>query len=315
MQRRRLNARKWFLGRALPVLRRLPLPLASRLIAGIGRTEYALFPGLRQAFDAAVARGGEKLGCTFDVPGVARQLAGNHIRFRTRDRLLDGVSERRLGSLFSILGRDRLDAALGQGKGAILLSSHFGGHLLPAHWLFRRGYDVRFYMERPRHVSRYLSRQFATDGPLGQEKLFISRGKDDPAGSASSILRAAKVLNAGMIIYLAGDVRWTGPNTQAARFLGQDYHFSATWVRLAALTGAPVVPVFCPMLADGTYEVDFREPYRVPDDAPRRGQVLTWVQSYLRTLEDEVRRHPDNSNDYFFWSESDEFTASDRRAA
>jgi KDO2-lipid IV(A) lauroyltransferase len=97
--------------------------------------------------------------------------------------------------------------------------------------------------------------------------------------------------------------------------MGQNYHFSATWVRLAALTGAPVVPVFCPMLADGTYRIDFREPYRVPEDAPRRGQLLPWVQSYLRALEDEVRRHPDNSNDYFFWSESDEFTAPDQRAA
>ena len=64
---------------------------------------------------------------------------------------------------------------------------------------------------------------------------------------------------------------------------------------------APVVPVFCAMLADGTYRIDFREPLHIPEDAPRRGQILPWVQSYLRTLEDEVRRHPDNSNDYFFW--------------
>jgi KDO2-lipid IV(A) lauroyltransferase len=315
MQRRGLNIRKWFLGIVLPLLRRLPPPLASRLIAGIGRLEYALLPELRAAFDAAVVRGGEKLGCTWDVAAVSRQLCGNQIRFRTRDRLLDGVPDRRIAPLFSIQGREQLDDALGGRKGAILLSSHFGGHLLPAHWLFRQGYDVRFYMERPRHVSKYLTRRFATDGPLGQSKLFISRSKGDPAGSASSILRAAKVLNAGMIIYLAGDVRWTGPNTQVARFLGQYYHFSATWVRLAALTGAPVVPVFCPMLADGTYQIDFRAPFHVPEDAPRQGQILPWVQSYLRTLEDEVRRHPDNSNEYFFWSESDEFHATDQRAA
>ena len=97
--------------------------------------------------------------------------------------------------------------------------------------------------------------------------------------------------------------------------MGQPYHFSATWVRLAALTGAPVVPVFCPMLADGTYHIDFRPPFHVPKDAPGNGQVLPWVQSYLETLEDEVRRHPENSNEYFFWSETDEYTASDGRAA
>jgi KDO2-lipid IV(A) lauroyltransferase len=285
------------------------------MIAGIGRVEYRLFPELRSAFDAAVGRGGTRLGCTWDPPVVGPQLCGNQVRFRTRDRLLDGVSDERLAALFSITGREALDSALGRGKGAIVLSSHFGGHLLPAHWLFRQGYPVRFYMERPRHVSRYMNRQFETDGPLGQQKLFISRAKGDPAGSASSILRAAKILGAGMIIYLAGDVRWTGPNTEVARFMGQNYHFSATWVRLAALTGAPVVPVFCPMLADGTYHIDFRTAFHVPDDAPRHGRILLWVQSYLQTLEDEVRRHPDNSNEYFFWSESDEFSVVGEHAA
>jgi KDO2-lipid IV(A) lauroyltransferase len=315
MQRRGLNIRKWFLGIALPFLRRLPLRVASRAIGGIGRIEYDLLPELRQAFDAAVVRGGARLGCNWDAAAVARRLCGNQVRFRTRDRLLDGVSDRRIARLFSIRGRAHLDDALARGKGAILLSSHFGGHLLPAHWLFRQGYSVRFYMERPRHVSKYLTRQFDTDGPLGQRKLFISRSKGDPAGSASSILRAAKVLGAGMIVYLAGDVRWTGPNTQVATFLGQQYHFSATWVRLAALTGAPVVPVFCPMLDDGTYLIEFGPSYAVPEDVPRTGGTLLWVQSYLRTLEEGVRNHPDNSNEYFFWSDSDHFTAPEERAA
>ncbi len=309
MDRRGLNIRKGLLGVVLPLLRRLPLPLASRLIAGIGRTEYALFPELRTAFDAAAERGGRQLGCTWNSASVARQLCGNQVRFRTRDRLLDGVADRRMAGLFSVSGRDRLDAALAEKKGVILLSSHFGAHLMPAHWLFRQGYPVRFYMERPRHVSKYLNRQFASDGPLGQADLFISRGKDDPAASARTILRAAKVLHAGMIVYLAGDVRWLGPNTQAAGFLGERYQFSATWVRLAALTGAPVVPVFCPMLAAGTYHIDFRPALHVPGDAPRSGQILPWVQSYLEMLEDEVRKHPDNSNEYFFWSESDGFHA------
>ncbi|HMB05133.1 MAG TPA: lysophospholipid acyltransferase family protein [Isosphaeraceae bacterium] len=309
MERRGLNIRKYFLGMILPILRRLPLPVASRMIAGIGRAEYALFEELRVAFDAAVARGAERLGCSWDVAEVGRALCGNQVRFRARDRLLDGVPDRRVEPLFLISGRDRLDEAGNEGKGVILLSSHFGGHLLPAHWLYRQGYPLRFYMERPRHISKYLTRQFETDGPLGQGKLFITRSKDDPTTSACSILRAARVLSAGMLIYLAGDVRWSGQNTQAARFLGRTYRFSATWVRLAALTGAPVVPVFCQMRPEGTYRIEFCPPFRVPEDAPRTGQTLHWVQSFLELLEEQVRLYPDNSNEYFFWPESDEVAA------
>ncbi len=308
MDRKWLNVRKGLLRSILPVLRLLPLPTASRMIAGIGRTEYFMLSGLRAAYKSAVDRGRAELGCDWDVPKVSLELAGNQVRWRTRDLLLDGVPAHRAAPMFHLTGRENLDSAIAQGKGVILLASHYGAHLLPAHWLFREGYPLRFYMERPRHVSKYMAKQFETDGPLGQDKLFISR-KGDPAGSASSILRAARVLNAGMLVYLAGDVRWAGQHTQPGRFMGHVYHFSATWVNLAALTGSPVVPVFCQMQEEGTYHVEFRPAFHIPHDAPKTGQSEYWVQTYLKMLEDQVRLYPGNSNEYFFWPESDDLAA------
>ena len=166
------------------------------------------------------------------------------------------------------IGRENLDAAVGLGRGCIVLANHFGAHLLPAHWLFRENFPVRFYMERPRHISRYMARHFETDGPLGQDKLFISR-QGVPADSASSILRAARTIKAGMLLYLAGDVRWTGQLTESARFLGRTMRFSTTWVVLAAMTDAPVVMVFCRMEPDGRYHMEFRPAFHVPKDTAR----------------------------------------------
>src|SRR4051794_39631471 len=143
MERRLLNIRKFLLRKVLPVLRLFPLPVASRIVAGIGRTEYRMMSSLRQAYQDAVGRAGEVLGCTWDVPTVSLELAGNQVWWRTRDLLLDGVGEDRAGPMFSVSGRELLDSALAQGKGVILLTSHFGGHLLPAHWLIRQGYPLR----------------------------------------------------------------------------------------------------------------------------------------------------------------------------
>ena len=228
------------------------------------------------------------LGCQWDVPAVSRELAGNHILWRTRDMLLDGVPDHRAGDMFIVTGRENLDAAYGLGRGCIVLASHFGAHLLPAHWLFRQNFPLRFYMERPRHISRFMSRHFKTDGPLGQEKLFISR-QGGPADSASSILRAARTLKAGMLLYLAGDVRWTGQMTDSARFLGQTMRFSTTWVVLAAMTEAPVVMVFCRMRPDGRYHMEFRPAFYVPKDAAEKGKAAEWVQKFIEILEDQVR--------------------------
>lgn len=304
MERRLLNVRKYLLRRILPVLRFFPLPMASRMVAGIGRTEYRMISSLRASYQDAVARAREILGCTWDVGSVSLDLAGNQVWWRTRDLLLDGVADRRAEPMFLVSGREVLDSAVGEGKGVILLTSHFGGHLLPAHWLTRRGYTLRYFMERPRHVSKFLERQFAADGPLAQDKLFISR-KGDANGSAGSILRAARALGAGMVLYVAGDVRWTGAHTQPATFLGRQFRFSATWVNLASMTGAPVIPVFCHMQADGRYHIEFRSPLRVPPDALPADQVQPWVQAFLTLLEEQVRLHPSNSNEYFFWPDAE----------
>jgi KDO2-lipid IV(A) lauroyltransferase len=303
MERRGLNIRKSFLRAVLPMIRVLPLPVASRFVSGIGRMEYQWSKSLRTSFNDAVRHGRSVLNGDWDISSVSRELAGNHVLWRTRDLLLDGVPDQRARDMFTVTGREHLEAAIAQGRGCIVLANHFGAHLLPAHWLFREEFPVRFYMERPRHISRYMATHFDTSGPFGQDKLFISR-QGVPGDSASSILRAARAIKAGMLLYLAGDVRWTGQLTESARFLGRNMRFSTTWVVLAAMTEAPVVVVFCRMEPDGRYFIEFRPAFHVPKDTGERKDQARWVQSFLETLEEQVRRYPTNSNDYFFWEDS-----------
>lgn len=303
MDRRGLNIRKVFLGAFLPILRKLPPRVASNMVASIGRTEYFLLKGLRHRVDQAVLQGKHHFGRDWDVNEVGRELAGNQIRWRTRDRLLDGLTDERVAPLFSVEGRDKLDAALAQKRGVILLANHFGSNMMPAHWLMRAGYPLRLYTERPRHISKFLSRHFDTDGPTGQRKLFVSR-KATPAESASSIMRAARVLKAEMILMIAGDVRWSGAQNSSAVFLGRTYTFSNTWVKLAAMTAAPVVPVFCRIDDGGAFHLEFLDSYTVDRSATSPPEVDALVQETLRTIEARVERYPANSNEYFFWSET-----------
>lgn len=308
MERRGLNIRKVLLGTILPLLRKLPPRTASNLVAGIGRTEYALLSGLRHRVDAAVTHGRLHFGRDWDVARVGRELAGNQIRWRTRDRLLDGLPDDQVIPLFQVTGREHLDEALARGRGVILLCNHFGSHMMPAHWLTRMKYPLRLFMERPRHISRFLSREFDADGPTGQKKLFISR-KASPSEAAGSIMRAMRVLNSGMILMIAGDVRWSGPQNSAATFLGRSYTFSNTWVKLAALNGAPVIRVFCRIEEDGAYALDFHPPYSIPRGNPDAEESASYVRDFLAAVEAEVARSPENSGEYFFWGEPADATS------
>ena len=140
MERRGLNIRKGFLRLWLPMIRALPLPVASRFVSGIGRMEYRFSHRLRGEFRQAVSRGRSILGCQWDVPDGEPGAGGQSRACGGRATCCSTASPTTAPARCSpSTGRENLDAAFGLGRGCIVLASHFGAHLLPAHWLFREG--------------------------------------------------------------------------------------------------------------------------------------------------------------------------------
>ena len=304
MGRLKAGLQKQTLRVLLPLLRHAPSELSAAVLDAMGWFNFVVVPGNRAIYSDRVARGRGELGEFWNDEVIARRYASGLVHWRSRDRLLDGLSDEAAVARFSVSGRDHLDDAYSSKRGVILLGNHFGTHLHPSHWLFRERYPLRLFMERPRNVSKYLTDKFQTSGSLGQEKLFISR-RSSPTEAAGSILRAMRILKAGMVLQIAGDVRWQGSHTTPAEFLGSTYLFSTTWVVLAAMTAAPVVPVFCRPDGRGRYQIDFHPPFRVPTDAVKSGLASHFVQRGLDLVTDQIRLHPDLSNDYFAWPRSE----------
>ncbi len=301
MRRRGVNLRKGFLRASLPFLRLLPPRTALKVVGGFGRLEYQTRRSIREEVQTAIGEHRDFFSDAVNPELLGPDLAANQIRSRARDLLIEGLSASRLEELFEVKGRESLDEAYQKGRGVVLLGNHFGAYLLMACWMIRQGYPWRMFAERPRHVSRLLAQQFAIDGPLGQSKLFISR-KTNPTEAAGAILRAARVLRAGITVSVAADVRWSGPMTATGLFLGRTYRFSSTWVTLAGLTGAPVVPGFCAMTPEGTYRLEFAPAYEVPPSHAKDPQAAQqWVQRALDLIQERVYQNPANSIDYFFW--------------
>ncbi len=305
MHRRALKYRRLMLQLLFPVLKQLPADAAARMVSRIGEIEYSLVPTLRHRFQETLNRAADHLDASWDANLVGRQLAGNQVRWRARDLLVDGRSEADFERVVRVDGAEHLQNAHALNKGVILLGNHFGAHLMPAHWAARKGYPLRLFMERPHHVSRILSREFDTVGPLGQKELFISR-RSDPADSARSVLRAARVLKSGYVIFIAGDVRWNDKHTASVEFLGRPCRISTTWVTLAALSGAAVVPTFCHMDVNGTHELSFLPAFHVASKAMAQGLAEPLVRNFLAEIERRIKIDPANSNDYLFWSERDD---------
>ncbi len=299
------NLPKFLVKNLMPALRAIPPRTALRIVMGLGRLEFALNWPRRRKYGLAVARAAEHLGETWDPTRTGSDLAANQFRWRARDVLLDRLDDQQVAPFFRVTGEDKLREAHARGKGVVLLFNHFGAFLMPAHWIVRKGYTLRWFTERPRQISKLVSRDFGDDGPLGQRRLFISRRLTAKEGS-TAIRRAVRILEAGMIVQIAGDVRWTGPRTASAEFLGRRYQFTTTWVTLAAMSGATVVPVYSVMNPDGSCSLEFLDPFEVSPDALKTDEARRLVQNNLDQIEAHVRKHPDNSLDYLFWTEGDQ---------
>jgi lauroyl/myristoyl acyltransferase len=189
-----------------------------------------------------------------------------------------------------------LDQTANTGQGLVLVGAHFGAHLAAVHWLYRRGIPLRLLVQRPRHISRYLSKEFdRADTHNPQADLFVKRHLP-PRESAARVVRAWRALRDGMAVYFNSDIPWPIASARPGRFLGLGQRFLALWADLAALAQAPVLAVFCSYRPGGGFDLSFEGPWRV-----RPGAENHALQQFLDRLEARIITHPEQAVPYLFW--------------
>ncbi len=217
-------------------------------------------------------------------------------RFLARDLLLDGLSDAEITARFDIQGHEHLRSALAQGRGVILLGSHFGAHVAAIHWLYREGVPLRLLVQRPRHVSDDLHRHFdRAHGPHPQAHLFLKRNMP-PSEASARLVSARRALRDGLAVYLSGDIPWPSASARPGRLMGVSRPFLALWADLSALTRSPVVPVFARHRPNGRFAVRFDPPLTVEPGAEAEAVAL-----YLARLDALIQRHPADAVAHLTW--------------
>lgn len=280
----------------LPSLRLLGPSRCDAALAAMGRAIGALWLPRRREHAAALRRGRDALGASWDPEALRPELAANTIRFLARDYPLDGAGDAAIRDRFEIHGFEALQAALDRERGAIVVGSHMGGHIAALHALIRRGVPLRLLVQRPRHVSADLDRWFdRTDVPYPQSGFFLRRDLSTVA-AVGRILRARAALRDGLAVYLTGDIPWDGPNSRPGRLLGRAYRFLSVWADLAAQARAPVFLVFCNHSPGGRYVLTIEPPWTLS-----RGDEPSAVVRYLDRLERAIAAHPADAVAHLLW--------------
>ena len=281
----------------LPALRRLPPERADATLRMIGRAGLAV-PGRAASLRRSLA---DALGAAPPADDAVLRLAQNSARFLARDYLLEGLDPSAWSARFEVEGLAHLRSAIDSGRGAILLGSHFGAHVVGMHWLGRTveaaGVPLRFVVQRPKHASRRLLAAFDDDDGRTPTRAECTLRRDLPTVEcARRVLSARAALASGMLVYFSGDVPWSSRHARAGRFLGRSRTFQSVWAELAATTGAAVLPLFCRHRPDGRYRITIDPPFLV---AP--GSEPAAVSTFLSRLEREILSAPEDAVAHLTW--------------
>ncbi len=268
---------------ALALPARAEAPLASRLLYHLlPLRRRVILENLRRVFGAAVPDA-EIVRLAQAHNAHLWRLGGEFIRFRW-------LSAARKSALIRVDNVDALARALDRGKGALILTGHFGNFEVATiaglrHFPHMQG---RFHFVRrairPRWLDALVTRRFRQGG-------FGVLGK---RGSLEAIL---ELLEAGDLIVFPFDQHAGPPDGIAVDFFGQPAGTFKSLAILALATGAPVVPASSWREPDGSHVLRFEEalPLFVSDNVNE--EIRRNTRAYNAMLEILVLRHPEQ----WFW--------------
>ena len=191
-----------------------------------------------------------------------------------------GLADDLIGNVY---GEEEYLAARSRRRGAVLVTAHFGSfeaglfalrRVEPVvHVVFKRDETVEF--ERMRSALRR---------SLGVREAPIDDGLGTWLGLRDALLRDE-------VVVLQGDRAVAGQQSAVVPFLGGSLRIPTGPVRLAALTGSPIVPVFAIRRADGRHDIHLAAPIE-PTQPTRTGSSAA-LCAVAKSIEQVVAKHPD----------------------
>jgi len=209
--------------------------------------------------------------------------------------LLPVLKDEHAAHLLPLEGTHHLDAALGRGKGVLLLGAHLGAFAyVVAAVLYARRYPVCEvgYGGRPKPGSSLFYQRLYWPRVMGVRQRFnVIDPHDGPQRALLDALREGKIL------YLLPDeyfiVEPDQPRSQylvPVEFLGRIVHVETGGIRLAKRLGAEIFTAL-PVQEGNVHRVSI-EPFAFPTDGTLPQDLARDMRAFLALLEERVQAQP-----------------------
>lgn len=228
---------------------------------------------------------------------MARSFLANDLHKALDDLIMHRLKTETLKKYATVRGIEFLDEALGKGKGVIVISAHFHANRLAKYYLRRTGYSltsIRTRVPKSTRMGRFGNRFVAPAygrilNTIVEDEIHIQ-----DAGLGAKLLRR---LRENGIVNIHIDAGFSREKFRLT-YLNQPRQFAGGFLRLAELTGAPLVPMYCLGNSRG-FEVVFDKPIQYT----KRSSPETFMNRLLKMaglLESWVLAHP---TEWVMWTQ------------
>jgi KDO2-lipid IV(A) lauroyltransferase len=257
-----------------PVLARLPEPLGREFCAGAGWAAHWLVARDRRLARknlALVHRDWDAARVRREAREVFLEIGRNVYDFVRYPELGEAGKDR----LVEVAGREHLDRI--RGRGALLVTAHWGSFEVLAAHLTRMGYPLTA-LARP-------LREAGLDALLVRHRRRMGVAT---FASTESPRRAVRHLRSGGMLGVLIDhrIRKGGVTVQ---FFGRPTRVTDGPARLALATGCPILPLGIRRLENNRHRITVRPPLPTPGSGDR---VTALTQAAVGALEEMIRTAP-----------------------
>jgi len=251
-----------------------------------GRLAYRILPLRRQVVLENLHR---VFGDTLEKPEIAeiaRGFYGHHLRCLWEFFRMAFLSEERRRALVRVEGGEHLATALEGGKGALILTGHFGSWEVATVAGIAQFQDYRGHFHfirrplKPRWFNDLVMRRFQKAG-------FGTLEKTDSLDSILDLLERNRIV---VSIFDQFAIPKAGVPSE---FFGHPAHTFKSLAVLAQFTGAPVVPASSWREEDGSHVLLFEPPVELVTEGPTREIVAANTRRFNECLERIILRHPE----------------------
>jgi len=184
----------------------------------------------------------------------------------------------------TINGQEYLDEVLQGGKGAILVSAHFGNFILMYLRMVQAGYKTNVIMRRVRDEKweQYIS-DFRNE--RGIQTIY-----DLPPRRC--VQGCIKALRNNEILFILLDQNYGGVGRIFVDFFGEQAATATGPVVLSNRTGAPILPIFIRHDGQERHQMNIEPPFQLQHCEDDQQTIVTNIAKITKIIEERIRERP-----------------------